>query len=126
MKVLVFGNPLVEDDSLPLRLIPALQEEFPAVEFDEADPADIDAEEGQVVVIDAAKGIGKDVVLIDDTEKLQHDKIMSAHGLGLAEMLALMKAAGRQIQVKIICVPQGMKQSSALAAVTKMLRAIVP
>ena len=125
MRILVFGNPLLKEDSLPLKLLPALRKEFPAVEFDEADPADIDMEKGRIVVVDTAKGIDR-VMLVEDANKLQDYKLLSAHGLGLAEMLALMKAAGRQVQVKIICVPQGMPQQKALADVTKLLRAIVP
>lgn len=125
MKVLVLGNPLLEEDSLPLKLLPVLRKEFPSIDFDEADPADIDSEKGQVVVIDTAKGV-KDVVLLEDMDRLQNYKLISAHGLGLAEMLALMKAAGKQVQVKVICVPRGMRESKALAEVTKALRAIVP
>ncbi|MFH0830308.1 MAG: hypothetical protein V1887_04070 [Candidatus Aenigmatarchaeota archaeon] len=126
MKVLVFGNPLLEEDNLPLRLLPALKKEFPGIDFEEADPADMDMEKGQVVVIDTAKGIGKDVMLLEDTEKLQDYKLLSAHGLGLAEMLSIFKVVGKKIDVRIICIPQDMPEKKALTAVTKMLRAIVP
>lgn len=125
MKVLVFGNPLLKEDSLPLRLLPALRKEFPTVEFDEADPADMDMEKGQVVVIDTAKRV-KGVMLIEDASRLQDYKLLSAHGLGLAEMLALFRTIGKQVQVKIICVPEKMRQQKALADVTKLLRAILP
>mgnify|MGYP001559860477 CR=1 FL=1 len=37
-KVLVFGNPLLEQDSIPLRLIGRLRERFPKIEFTEFDP----------------------------------------------------------------------------------------
>jgi len=123
MKVLVFGNPLLKEDNLPLRLLPSLRKSFPETEFDEADPADIDLEKGQLVVIDTAKGIDR-VMLIEDASKLQDYEMLSTHGLGLAEMLALMKAAGRKVDVKIVCVPQGMPQKKALTEVTKMFRAI--
>ncbi len=124
MKVLVFGNPLLKDDSLPLRLLPSLRKSFPETEFDEADPADVDLEQGPLVIIDAANV--RDVMLVEDVDRLKDDRMLSAHGLGLAEMLAIFKAIGRQVQVKVICVPQGMTKDRALTEVTKMLRAILP
>lgn len=124
MKVLVLGNPLLKEDSLPLKLLPALRKEFPTVEFDEADPADIDDEKSPLVIIDTANVKG--VTLVEDANYLEDYKLLSAHGLGLAEMLALMKAAGKQVQVKIICVPEKMTQKKVLADVSVLLRAIVP
>jgi Ni,Fe-hydrogenase maturation factor len=125
MKVLVLGNPLLKNDSLPLRLLPLLEKKFSSIEFVEADPADVDLEQGSLVIIDTAKGI-KDVMLIEDADRLQDDKMLSVHGLGLAEQLALLKAIGRPVELKIICVPEKISSQRALEGITKMLRAIVP
>lgn len=40
MKIYVFGNILVDIDSLPIKLIPLLQKEFPDIEFCELDPSE--------------------------------------------------------------------------------------
>lgn len=59
MKILVFGNALVEEDSLPLRLLAALRLCFPSVEFREFDSAENLENEGRdLVILDAAKGPG--------------------------------------------------------------------
>jgi Ni,Fe-hydrogenase maturation factor len=123
MRVLVLGNPLVDSDSLALKLLPSLKERFPNIEFEEADPADIDLEQDPIV-IDVAKNVKK-VVLIDDAKRLQSDDALSIHGLGLAEMLSLMETAGRKVSVKIICVPEKMSPKLALEKITPMLRAIL-
>lgn len=60
MKILVFGNPLVEKDRLPLELMKELQKEFPQVEFKEFDTAEDLQEEGRELnIIDAVEGIKK-------------------------------------------------------------------
>ena len=38
MRVLVLGNPLIPEDSLPLKLLPKLRKKFPRIEFVEFDP----------------------------------------------------------------------------------------
>ena len=123
MRVLVFGNPLLKNDSLPIRLLPSLKKHFPDVDFVETDPADIDVEKGKLIVIDTAKGI-KEVTLLDDISKLESDSMLSMHGLGLAEQLVLMEAAGQKVKLKIICVPEKISQKLALEGITKILKSI--
>ncbi len=40
MHIFVFGNPLMERDSLPLQILPGLRKMFPSVEFVELDPSE--------------------------------------------------------------------------------------
>ncbi len=120
-KVLVFGNPLLKEDSLPLRLLPELQKRFPEIEFVEADPNDFDytAE----LIIDTAVGI-KDVKLIDDINKLEASKIFSMHEMDLGQTLKLMKAAGLIEKIRIIAVPSKISEEEALDKIEKILRSI--
>lgn len=113
----------MKNDSLPISLLPSLKEKFPNVEFIETDPADIDVEKGELIILDTAKGI-KEVTLLDDVDKLENDNMLSLHGLGLAEQLALMKAAGRTVRLKIICVPEKIPQKKALEDIAKILKSI--
>ena len=60
MKILVFGNMLVEADSLPLRLMPKLEKLLPSVEFKEFDTAENLEDEGRdLIILDTAFGIEK-------------------------------------------------------------------
>jgi len=61
MKIYVFGNPLVEEDSLAIKLIPSLQKKFPNIQFVIADPNENFPPEGEkdLIIIDTVKGIKK-------------------------------------------------------------------
>jgi len=65
--IYVFGNPLVKEDSLPLKLIGKLRKEFPSLEFKEFDTVE-DLTERELNIIDTVKGIKK-VELIEDQER---------------------------------------------------------
>ena len=49
-RLLVFGNPLVKEDSLPLEILPMLREEFPEYEFAEFDAAENLDGRGKIIV----------------------------------------------------------------------------
>ena len=107
MKVLVFGNPLLENDSLPLRLLPELRERFPEIEFKEIEPTeDLDAEGRDLVILDSVEGID-DVVEIDSIERLHANRVCSMHDFDLGYNLKLLKKIGRIDSVRIIGVPIG-------------------
>ena len=60
MKVLVFGNLLLDNDSLPLRIIPKLHEKSPDVEFKEIDPTeDLENQGRNLMILDTVEGIDK-------------------------------------------------------------------
>lgn len=123
MRVLVFGNPLLKEDSLPLRLLPELRKRFRDIEFVVADPNDFD--HAAELIIDTAKGL-KGVVVIDDIGKLETGKVLSMHEMDLGQMLKLAAAAGLSKGVKIIAVPADASPKSALCGIAKALTAIAP
>lgn len=105
MKILVFGNPLVDEDSLPLRLIPDLKKKFPEIEFKEFDSVEELQNEGRnLTIIDTVKGIDK-VQIIDDIESFELNKIYSLHDFDLGYNLKLMKKAGMIDSVIILGTP---------------------
>ena len=65
MKIYVFGNPLVEEDSLAIKLIPSLQKKFPNIQFVIADPNENFPPKGEkdLIIIDTVKGIKKPRIL---------------------------------------------------------------
>ncbi len=124
LKILVFGNALVEEDSLPLRMMAALRRRFPSVEFREFDSAEnLEGEGRDLVILDAAKGIDGVVLLDwpDSVEALETGKIYSMHDFDLAVTLKILKKMKLLDSVRIIAVPMGYPEKKALAEVAALI-----
>lgn len=124
MKILVFGNELVELDSLALRLLPRLKKEFLEIDFFEADSTESLQEHGRKLnVLDVVLGIENVRVLdLEDFEKLQTSKIFSMHDFDLGYNLKLLKKMNLIDSVRIICLPMGMKEDVAFNQLQSILR----
>jgi Ni,Fe-hydrogenase maturation factor len=121
LKVLVFGNPLVERDSLPLRLIGELRKRFPGLEFKEFDPSENLENEGRELnIIDAVEGIER-VTLITDIGLIKSQKICSMHDFDLGYSLKLLKKLGYVDGVRIFGVPMGMREKTALEQLSELI-----
>ena len=124
-RILVFGNPLVKEDALPLELLPDLRKEFPSVEFAEFDAAeDLEKEvqDGGLLIIDSVKGLKK-VALVTDIDSIAENKIYTMHDFDLGMTLKLLKKMGMLESVKIFGVPMGGEKKKALKELTDLLRA---
>ena len=123
LKILVFGNPLIEEDSLPLRILPRLRKEFPEIEFKEFDPSEELHEEGRnLIILDAVQGIEK-VILISDTKQLNTDNPRySLHDFDLGITLKLLKKMDLIDSVQIIGVPMKMSEKKALEEVSAAIK----
>ncbi|MBI5223549.1 hypothetical protein HY990_03945 [Candidatus Micrarchaeota archaeon] len=105
MEILVFGNPLVQKDSLALHLTSQLREKFPAIEFIEFDSAENLEDQGRdLVILDVADGIKK-VELIEDLSFLEKSPSYSMHDFDLALTLKLLKKMKKLDSIKIIAIP---------------------
>ena len=105
--VLVFGNPLVQKDSLALRLLPKLRKALPGIEFVELDGTEAEEIAGygpDLLILDVAEGI-KEPALITDLDKLELPKALSMHDFDLAWNLKLLMKVGKIKSVRIIAVP---------------------
>ncbi len=121
--ILVFGNPLVKKDSLPLRLIKKLRKKFPDIEFKEFDPTENLEKEGrELYILDAIEGIEK-ATLITDLNMIKTSKIYSMHDFDLSYMLKLLKKLKYLDKVKIFGVPMKIKEKQALEQLTELIRA---
>jgi len=124
-RVLVFGNPLLGDDSLPLRLLPKLRERFPSAEFVEFDPEDgleKEAKRGALLIIDTVQGIRKVSLLTEkDVGRLELCGRCSMHDFDLAWGLKILQKLGLLGEVRIIGVPARMGEKQALSAVSSLL-----
>jgi len=114
MKILVFGNSLVESDSLPALMLPSLRRAFKTVEFKEYDTSENLEEEGRdLTILDTAFGIGK-VALIEDLDDLQMSKTCSMHDFDLPITLRILIKLKAIDSVKIIAVPAGYPLNKAV------------
>ena len=108
MKIYVFGNPLVAEDSLPIHILPQLQKQFPDIDFVVVDPNENFPPEGErdLIILDVVKGISE-VMLLDysDLAKIEKSPI-SPHDYDLLLHLLLLKKMGKINKVKIIGTPQ--------------------
>jgi hypothetical protein len=128
MKILVFGNPLVEKDSLALNLTPKLREIFPEITFKEVDPTEsLESEGKNLKVIDVAEPNFSEVRVLNlkdeqDFEKLQLGKVYSMHDFDLGYNLRLLKRTGLIDSVDILCIPCDMDEKKALDQSQLILR----
>ena len=121
-KILIFGNHLVKQDNLPLRILPQLKQKFPNIEFKEIDSTEnlqqeLD-ENKNLTIIDTAIDIQeiKTITLKtqDDFKKLQLPNSLSMHDFDLAYNLRLLKKVNLINEVKIICLPMNMSEDEAI------------
>lgn len=123
-RILVFGNALVEEDSLPLRLLPALRARFPGVEFREFDAAEnLEAEGPDLLILDAAKGPDR-VVLLEGAGSVETGKIYSMHDFDLALTLKLLGKMKLIRSVRIIAVPVGYPEEKALEEASALISSL--
>ncbi len=120
--IYVFGNPLLKEDSVPLKLLTRLRKEFPEIDFVELDPSDNIHELGkELAIIDTVKNM-KRVRIIENIDSIEADKIYSLHDFDLGQNLKLLKKLGMIEKVRIIGVPMGMRKEEALEQVKYLLR----
>jgi hypothetical protein len=125
MKILVFGNPAVAVDSLPLRLLPTLAREFPQIEFREFDAVeDLEREGRELIILDSVRGI-EEVEVFDGVESFEDSPRFSMHDFDLPVYLKLLKKMGFVQKATIIGVPIGMRKGKALDGVGKAIRKMV-
>ncbi len=124
MKILIFGNPLIEEDSIPIKLIPFLKEEFPSIEFKEFETEEEIKDEGRnLIIIDSIQDIEK-TIIVENLNQLKSQKIVSMHDFGLSYNLKLLKKVGYIDSIKIIGVPQKISIQKALKQVKKAIKSI--
>jgi len=117
----VFGNPLVREDNLPLKLIGKLKKKFPSLEFKEFDTVeDLDFEK-ELNIIDTVKGIKK-VELIEDIDKIITNKIYSMHDFDLGYNLKLLKKLKMIDKVRILGIPMKIDEEEAFRELKELIK----
>lgn len=125
MKIFVFGNSMVDMDSLPFRILPGLRKKFPEIEFIELDPNEgLENMEKEANIIDTVVGIER-VILIEDIDSIENSPKVSMHDFDLGFNLKLLKKMGRLKKVRIIGVPAEMDEEKAMNQVSEKIKAIL-
>jgi len=120
--IYIFGNPLLDFDNMPIRMVPKLQKQFPDINFIIQDPNENinPSINGELVIIDTVLGIGE-VVVINDIEKLEINKIYSMRDFDLAFNLKLLKKIGKLEKITIFSVPPELSEQKALKQLKKLM-----
>jgi len=100
-KIYVLGNPILEEDSLTLKIAKVLRCKY---EIEEFDPLE-DIKEETCILIDVSPDVEK-VVVTQDIEILQTRKIYTLHDFDLALLLKLKKEIGQLKKITLIILPQ--------------------
>ncbi len=125
MKIYIFGNPLVKEDSLPLRILPTLKKLFPRIEFIIADPNENfpPKSEKDLIILDTVKGIKEPMILnLDDLADIKSTPI-SPHDYDLLFHLLLLKKTKKLNHVKIIGVPEK-KRGEVFGSINGLIKSL--
>ena len=106
MRFFVFGNPDLEVDSLPLKLIPELVKEFPNHTFEVLDPNEEWDVPKHMNIIDTVAGINE-VTAFDDLDTFVQAPKMTCHDFDAYTNLQFLKKLGKIDSVYIIGIPGG-------------------
>jgi len=121
--IYVFGNPLVKEDSLPLKLADSLRKEFPELDFKEFDTVEDLILEKELHILDTVKVIRK-VELIEDLDRIITDKVFSLHDFDLSYNLKLFKRMKMIDKIRIFGVPEKISHKKALEQLKSLIKSI--
>lgn len=119
--VYLFGNQDLEMDSLPIRLIPELQKEFPDVDFIVLDPNENWDVPEEMTVIDTVVGI-KEITVFEDLEHFDEAPKLTCHDFDAFFNLRILKKLGKLKKIKIIGVPPIVTPETAVKDIVEKLR----
>ncbi|MDP1728948.1 MAG: hypothetical protein Q8L27_01955 [archaeon] len=122
-KIYVLGNPLMRQDSIPLRLLPKLRKSFNNIDFIELDPTE-NFPEGNLILIDTILNADQ-VSIITDIDKIRTEKSYSLHDFDLGFTLKLMKKIGKVKDIKIIGIPALIQEEEALKQLKKLIPSLL-
>jgi Ni,Fe-hydrogenase maturation factor len=103
-KIFICGNPLVDTDSLPFRILPELKAKLPEIDFIDFDPTENFPQEDPLIIIDTVIN-AKKVMVIRDLLNLGDAPHVSAHDADLAFHLKWLEKMGKLPNLVIFGVP---------------------
>ena len=127
MKIYVFGNDLVKEDSGALLLVSKLRLTYPHVQFLVVDPNENfpPQNEKNIVVLDTVEKIHKPILLDFSDLAAVNKTPVSPHDYDLLLHLLLLKKMGKIDSVKIIGVPTTQVLGSTLKEVKQIISSLL-
>ena len=122
-KVFVFGNTLIEKDSLAHKVVEKLKGKLEGIEFEAVESFDDMETTEDLYIIDVCLGL-ENVETIEDIDKLEAKHPVSVHDFDLALELKIRKKIGRIGRVKIIAIPVDYPLEKAVAETKEVLEKI--
>ena len=113
MKIYVFGNPLVKEDNLPLKILPKLKKIFSQIKFKVVDPNENfpPRNEKKLIILDTVQGLKQPkIIKLTDLQELKKTP-NSTHDYDLGMHLLLLKKLKKIKSVKIIGLPFTLKKT---------------
>ncbi len=121
MRVFVFGNPDLPQDSLPIQVLPRLQEELPQISFEIKDPQEEWEFIKEITILDTVYGIKKVTVFTDLSHFIDSPKF-TVHDFDALSNLQLLQKLGKLEKVRIIGIPPDLSEKEALKEVAAILQ----
>ncbi len=121
MRVFVFGNPDLPQDSLPLRILPELRKCFPQISFEVKDPHEEWESPSKITILDTVCGIGKVTVFTGLSPFVDSPKL-TVHDFDALSNLQLLQKLGKLKEIRIIGIPPDRSEKEALKEVTTILQ----
>lgn len=120
--VYVLGNPLINIDSLPIKLLPKLRLLCPQIHFEILDPTEeIQLKNTQdLILIDSVIGIDK-VTIFHDLDFFAYSPRVTIHDYDLPINLKLMQKLGKIKKFTIIGVPANGNKQKILNEIINLL-----
>ncbi|MEK9180981.1 MAG: hypothetical protein AAB871_01995 [Patescibacteria group bacterium] len=119
--VFVFGNPDLAVDSLPLRILPALREQFPKIQFQVLDPNEEWKIPEELVMLDTAVGL-KEVKVFTNLDAFAAPPRVTMHDFDAFTNLRYLQKLGKLKKIKIIGLPPRISEKAAIDEVSRILR----
>lgn len=120
----ILGNPLVVQDRLPLKIIPALRKVLPRFDFIHLDPTEEFATTKQdLIIIDTVINIER-VTCFNDLSNLSISPRNTVHDFDLTVSLKLLQKLGKLRKITIIGIPPKGNRIEIIAQIKKLLESL--
>lgn len=104
MKIYLIGNTSVSEDSLPFKLKPFLEKQFPGITFIDTDPNENFIPEENSIIIDTVHGISE-ITVFNSLNDFTSNKKISPHDYDLLLHLQLLIKLRKLSRITIIGLP---------------------
>jgi hypothetical protein len=121
MKIYIIGNSLLTNDNLPFLVLPALENAFQEVEFEEADPNENFIPEEGSIILDTVEGLSE-ARIFDSLDAFVTTRSVSPHDYDLGFHLQLLIKLGKIHNVKILGLPRKHLSDTFLQQVISLIK----